>query len=48
MPQFDIHRVARSITHHPRWAMRAIQLAIFAVAGILAFILRFDFTVPSL
>jgi FlaA1/EpsC-like NDP-sugar epimerase len=28
--------------------MRAIQLAIFSVAGVLAFILRFDFTVPSL
>src|ERR1017187_5550626 len=46
MPRFDIHRVARHLTHHPRWVMRAIQLAIFALAGVLAFILRFDFTLP--
>src|ERR1035441_1176066 len=46
MPRFDIHWVARHLNHHPRWVMRAIQLAIFAVAGVLAFILRFDFTVP--
>src|ERR1017187_2288110 len=47
MPRFDSHRVARHLTHHPRWVMRVIQLAIFASAGVLAFILRFDFTVPS-
>ena len=46
MPRFDIHRVARHLTRNPRWVMRAIQLAIFAAAGILAFLLRFDFTVP--
>ena len=46
MPQFDFHRVAGHLTHHTRWVMRAIQLIIFAVAGVLAFILRFDLTVP--
>jgi FlaA1/EpsC-like NDP-sugar epimerase len=46
MPRFDIHRVASLLTHHPRWVMRAIQLAIFALAPVLAFILRFDFTLP--
>src|ERR1035441_6593858 len=48
MPRFEIHGVARRLTHHSRWVMRAIQLAIFSVAGVLAFILRFDFTVPFL
>ena len=47
MSRFDIHRVARHLTHHPRWVMGTIQLAIFAVAGVLAFLLRFDFTVPA-
>ena len=47
MSRFDIHRVARRLTHHPRWVMGTIQLAIFAAAGVLAFLLRFDFTVPA-
>ena len=47
MSRFDIHRLARHLTHHPRWVMRTIQLAIFAAAGFLAFLLRFDFTVPA-
>ena len=47
MSRFDIHRVARHLTHHPRWVMCTVQLAIFAVAGVLAFLLRFDFTVPA-
>jgi FlaA1/EpsC-like NDP-sugar epimerase len=46
MPRFEIHGVARNLTRHPRWLMRAIQLAIFALAPVLAFILRFDFTMP--
>jgi FlaA1/EpsC-like NDP-sugar epimerase len=45
MPRFDIHGVARRITS-PCWVMRVVELAIFAVASVLAFILRFDFTVP--
>ena len=47
MSRFDIHRVARHLTHHPRWVMSTVQIAIFAAAGILAFLLRFDFTVPA-
>src|SRR5271157_320079 len=47
MSRFDIHRVARHLTHHPRWVIRAVQLAIFAAAAVLAFLLRFDFTVPA-
>jgi FlaA1/EpsC-like NDP-sugar epimerase len=46
MQRFDMYGVARHFTYHPRWVMRAIQLAIFALAGILAFILRFDLTLP--
>ncbi|MGA9625797.1 MAG: hypothetical protein WBQ65_15095, partial [Bryobacteraceae bacterium] len=47
MSRFDIHRVARRLTHHHRWVVGTIQLAIFTVAGVLAFLLRFDFTVPA-
>src|ERR1035441_758596 len=47
MSRFDIHRVVRHLTHHPRWVMCTIQLAIFAAAGVLAFLLRFDLTVPA-
>src|ERR1017187_6736585 len=47
MSRFDIHRVARHLTHHHRWVMYIVQVAIFATAGVLAFLLRFDFTVPA-
>src|ERR1017187_9384651 len=46
MSPFNLHRVARHIIHHTRLAIRAVQLAIFAAAGVLAFMLRFDFAVP--
>jgi FlaA1/EpsC-like NDP-sugar epimerase len=46
MPQFDLHRVARHLTRHLRWVIRAVQLAIFGIAGVLAFLLRFDLSVP--
>ena len=47
MSRFDIHRAVRHLTHHPRWVMCTIQFAIFAAAGVLAFLLRFDLTVPA-
>ena len=47
MSRFDVRQLARHLTHHPRWVMCTIQLAIFAAAGFLAFLLRFDFTVPG-
>ena len=47
MSRFNIHGVARHLTHHSRWAIRAVQCAIFAAAVVLAFLLRFDFTVPA-
>ena len=42
-----IHRAARHLIRHPRWAVCTVQLAIFAVAGVLAFLLRFDLSLPS-
>jgi FlaA1/EpsC-like NDP-sugar epimerase len=48
MSRFDIQRVARRLTHYTRWVLGTVQLAIFAVAGVLAFLLRFDFSVPPL
>ena len=45
MQSLDIHRAVRHLTHHTRWASRAIQLSIFALASALAFLLRFDFVV---
>jgi FlaA1/EpsC-like NDP-sugar epimerase len=47
MSPFNLRRVAHHIIHHTRWAIRTVQLAIFAVAGVLAFMLRFDFAVPA-
>jgi FlaA1/EpsC-like NDP-sugar epimerase len=47
MPRFNLRGVARHLSHHSRWVIWAIQLVIFAVAAVLAFILRFDFTVPA-
>ena len=47
MSRTNIRAVVRYFACHPRWVVRAIQLVIFAFAGILAFILRFDFTVPT-
>jgi len=43
----NIQFIKRQLIHHSRWAMRAVQFAIFVIATVLAFILRFDFTVPS-
>src|ERR1035437_2800684 len=46
MSRFDLHRVARHLTHHRRWVMHIVQLPIFAVAGVLAFLLRFYLSMP--
>jgi FlaA1/EpsC-like NDP-sugar epimerase len=46
MSRFDIQHAARRLSHQTRWALRAVQLAIFAAAVVLAFFLRFDFGVP--
>src|ERR1039458_2670458 len=48
MSRFDFQRVARSLTPYTRWVLGTVQLAIVAVAGVLAFLLRFDFSVPPL
>lgn len=45
---FDTHHLARCLARFHRWVMRAVQLAIFLVAGISAFLLRFDFNIPRL
>ena len=47
MSPLSIRAIARYFACHPRWVVRAVQLVIFAVSGVLAFILRFDFTVPA-
>ena len=41
-----IQRVARRLTHYTRWVLGTVQLAIVAGAAVLAFLLRFDFSVP--
>ena len=46
MSRFDIQRVARRLAPYTRWVLGTVQLAIVAVAGVLAFLLRFDFSVP--
>src|ERR1039457_5706715 len=42
-----VQRVIRHIAHHTLWATRTVQLAIFAAAAVLAFLLRFDLSVPQ-
>jgi FlaA1/EpsC-like NDP-sugar epimerase len=46
MSRLNLHNAARHLIHHTRLVTRTVQLAIFAAAGVLAFLLRFDFTVP--
>src|SRR5450755_813631 len=41
-----IQRSINNILHHTLWATRTLQLAIFVVAALLAFLLRFDLIVP--
>jgi FlaA1/EpsC-like NDP-sugar epimerase len=47
MSTLRLQRAVRHLAHHTRAGTRAIQLAIFALAGGLAFLLRFDFFVPA-
>src|ERR1017187_9053162 len=46
MSQSFVQRIIRYVAHHTLWATRIVQLAIFAIAPTLAFLLRFDFSVP--
>ena len=46
MSALNFHRAFCGLNRHTRLGTRAVQLAIFAFAGILAFLLRFDFSVP--
>jgi len=43
----EIPRAVRHLAHHTLWATRAVQLAIFIAAAVLAFLLRFDLSVPQ-
>jgi FlaA1/EpsC-like NDP-sugar epimerase len=47
MSRFDSQRAARHFALHAGWVLGTVQLAIVAVAGVLAFLLRFDFIVPA-
>lgn len=47
MSPFNLRRVARHIIRHTRWVIRTVQIVIFALAAVLAFMLRFDFVVPA-
>jgi FlaA1/EpsC-like NDP-sugar epimerase len=46
MPGSVIQPVVRYLARHTLWAKRVVQLAIFAVAAVLAFLLRFERSVP--
>jgi len=46
MSRLGLHRAVRHLTRHTRWVARAVQLAIFVLAGVLAFLLRFDLGIP--
>ena len=42
MSRLDLRHAAGQLTHYTRWMARAVQFTIFIVAGVLAFLLRFD------
>jgi len=42
----NIRRLVERVTRCRNWVLRGIQLAIFLFAGISAFVLRFDFSIP--
>ncbi|MEN6532050.1 MAG: nucleoside-diphosphate sugar epimerase/dehydratase [Bryobacteraceae bacterium] len=46
MSQSNMRRAARHLANHTRVATRTIQFTIFVTAGLLAFQLRFDFSMP--
>jgi FlaA1/EpsC-like NDP-sugar epimerase len=44
---FKIRPLARRLVRHTVWSVRAVHLAIFLIAGVSAFLLRFDFGIPQ-
>jgi len=46
MPTSAIQNAVRYVIHHTIWATQIVQLGIFAIAGLVAFLLRFDLIVP--
>src|ERR1035438_9375931 len=42
----DIQRVVRRLARLHRWVLRLVQVSMFLFAGISAFLLRFDFSIP--
>ena len=40
-------RLARHLAPFHRWVLRTVQLAVFLIAGVSAFLLQFDFSIPS-
>jgi FlaA1/EpsC-like NDP-sugar epimerase len=42
----DIQRVVRRLARLHRWVLRLVQVSMFVFAGISAFLLRFDFSIP--
>jgi FlaA1/EpsC-like NDP-sugar epimerase len=45
--RFDFRPLARRLVRYNRWSVRAVHLANFLIAGVLAFGLRFDFGLPQ-
>src|ERR1017187_5397565 len=46
MSTLNIQSAVRHLTRHIRRGTRAVQFSIFVLAGVTAFLLRFDFIVP--
>jgi FlaA1/EpsC-like NDP-sugar epimerase len=43
----DIHCLARRLAHLHRWILCLVQTSAFGLAGVSAFLLRFDFSIPT-
>src|ERR1039458_935376 len=50
MPRFEIplnvQRIVSRLSRLHRWVLRLVQISMFVFAGISAFLLRFDFSIP--
>jgi FlaA1/EpsC-like NDP-sugar epimerase len=44
---FKVQPLVRGLIRHTLWSVRAVHLAIFLLAGVSAFLLRFDFGIPQ-
>ncbi|HEX3747300.1 MAG TPA: nucleoside-diphosphate sugar epimerase/dehydratase [Bryobacteraceae bacterium] len=48
MSRLSIYRTRRYLTYHPRWLIDVVQVGLFVLSCVVAFLLRFDLTIPGI